>query len=185
MLAKPRAFLVSVIFQFWAGRKWQNIFFSWTKIVLGVYHPCLTQLHLTALRWSWKSEDNFYLVSRVPRVGAGRSHSHWVPHYGYREKSNFSSSMPMVLTSLVTTQVVECGFRVGEGTSPIWQSNSSAADSAGLISAVPLSVWWWHQISQAEDLIPKTTSSRCQTSPNLHNLIMDYTLEMPGLFRFY
>lgn len=112
--SQAQGFLVAGHFSILGWKKMTEHFFSWIKIVLGVYHPCLTQLHLTALKWSWKSEDNFHLVSRVPCVVAGKSHSQWAPHYDYREKVNVPSSMPTVLTILVTTQVVEWGWGFGD-----------------------------------------------------------------------
>lgn len=162
LLAKPSALLMLVIFQCWAGGTWQNTFLFGKKIVLGIYCLCLTQLHLTALKWNWKSEDGFPVTLQGSVWGSWQVTLSVSPSLWRQGKKPSSPARcpwcsPLWLTTLVTTQVSH-GLWGGLGLFPLAVKQLCSRLQLSSLSPVLLchSSWWqWHQISQAEDPVSR------------------------------
>lgn len=162
LLAKPSAVLMLVIFQCWAGGTWQNTFLFGKKIVLGIYCLCLTQLHLTALKWNWKSEDGFPVTLQGSVWGSWQVTLSVSPSLWRQEKKPSSPARcpwcsPLWLTTLVTTQVSH-GLWGGLGLFPLAVKQLCSRLQLSSSSPVLLchSSWWqWRQISQAEDPVSR------------------------------
>lgn len=115
--SQTQCFIDASHFSMLSWRKMAEHFLSWGKIMLGVYHLCLTQLHLTALKWNWKSEDGFPVTLQGSVWGSWQVTISVSPSLWRQRKAIFPSSVPMVLTTLVTTQVM--GFGEGWGLFPL------------------------------------------------------------------
>lgn len=144
MLAKPRAFLVPVTFSILALEKMTVLFFFLNKNCITSLPPLLETAAFDCFEMELEIRGQFHLVSRVLCLVAGTWYSQSM---ATEKKQTPPVQCPWCSPLLWPHKSWSWGLRVGEGISPIWQSSRSVADSAGLISAVPLSVWWWHQIS--------------------------------------
>lgn len=110
MLAKPRAFLVPVTFSILALEKMTVLFFFLEQ---KLYYEFTTLVGDSCIWLLWNGAGN---QRTIPFSLQGSVSGSWhviLSVYGYREKANSPSSVPLVLTTLVTTQVLELGVEGG------------------------------------------------------------------------
>lgn len=108
--SQTQRFIDASHFSVLSWRDMTDTFLFGKKIVLGIYCLCLTQLHLTALKWNWKSEDGFPVTLQGSVWGSWQVTLSVSPSLWRQGKKPSSPARcpwcsPLWLTTLVTTQV--------------------------------------------------------------------------------